>query len=284
MGRASEEEEVDWLALVRPKPGGEACLAVSRGSTKLPHPKKRSALEHGFVALRMRCATASRRDREARSTLASAAVAALGKSGGSQPNVRFQPACSAQRRGQNNQRRTDMGELCCRAVARGVLACQVSALKQICGGFRRTQSVNVFATSLAFDDTTEKLHLPLHPLLSPAVQQSSWHVCVSLQHSLWGVQTPDGRFWKGSWETMRPSVPLLSTDGEAIFDVLFGVPAGKTMAEVQRQLRSALCASTATASSNDRVFVAMVQSDQKSLMSNDVCGNHANSLAEGRRS
>lgn len=319
MDQASEGDAIDWLAPLQPQPSGEARAASSHGSAKLPHPKKRSALEHGFAALRMWCTKAARRDRATRSTMASAAAAALGKSARSQPNVRkargvlssllrkgpgrlmlkrvdaqisvaLGTAFSQLVRRNDAARATNVSptwvSVCRRAVARGVLASQGSALKQICDGFRKTPGMKVFATSLAFDETTEKLHLPLHPLLSPAVQQSSWHVCVSLQQLVWGVQTPDGRRWKGSWEAIRPSVPLLATDGELIYDSLFGVPVGKTMAGIQAASVEAASVSIEHADrdgagSKDRVFAAMVQSDKKSLMSNAVCGNHANSLAEG---
>ena len=172
------------------------------------------------------------------------------------------------------------------AVARGCLVSQARALDQLEGQFAECPCKKIFATSLAFDETTETLCLPLHNHLFRAIQQSAWHVCVSQQEFLWSIEELTGKFKTAHWDALRPSVPLLGTDAETVFDGLFNLPSVAPFVKCAAASATAATISMVHfdrdgASSNDRVVAAMVKAHPTGLVSHATCGNHNNSLAEG---
>jgi predicted DNA-binding protein YlxM (UPF0122 family) len=76
---------------------------------------------------------------------------------------------------------------------------------------------------LAWDETSHVLTLPIHPLLNPSQQKSSWHVLVSELDFLfgWGSWENNDPFFVQMMSYARPPVPLMSTSAGAIFDGLF---------------------------------------------------------------
>ena len=94
-----------------------------------------------------------------------------------------------------------------------------------------TPRLGLFIQTLAFDETQEKLHLPIHPNLAPQLQRSSWHVLVSRSTAVLafpGAADSDdehgpllGRSFR--MQLLRPTVPLISTSAECLFEGLFRV-------------------------------------------------------------
>ena len=170
-------------------------------------------------------------------------------------------------------------------VCRALLLSQNQALSSAAVSFRGLPGKKVFACSLMFDETTERLALPVNDTVLPQQRSSAWHVLVSRQQFRWSVPWLGSQRQLLSWDCLRPAVPIVSTDAESIFDGLFCVPVAQPLAKCLDVCVGAADVSFMHmdrdgATSNDRVVGAVMASNTKSLVSHQTCGNHNNSLVE----
>ena len=182
----------------------------------LPHPSKRSADQHALAASRMREVKAKRaKDRaEQRAKDIGAEIVQFTQENGL--HKKNQRLTFAKRRGKvvglivktskGKERGFTWGTMlkiayspvirvadtarvwkCDRATVRRIQHASASAfaynqdkLLEALGAVVDAHAPEVFACSLAWDETSEQLRLPLHPGLLPEQQKSSWHVLVSV--------------------------------------------------------------------------------------------------------
>lgn len=85
-------------------------------------------------------------------------------------------------------------------------------------------------TSFRFDETQERLALPVDPGLAPHQQESSWHVLVARRCSGFGFVLPDGSEQKLFFQSLLPNVPLTTTTAAAIYDGLWCHPVVQRLA------------------------------------------------------
>jgi hypothetical protein len=148
----------------------------------------------------------------------------------------------------------------------------------------RPLTVGVF--SLAFDETSEKLLLPLHPGLLPSQQRSSWHVLVSHSEYSFGVVTPDGDIITKFMQVLRPPIPLMGTGAECIYGGLFKNEAIRQFVEFEETIAQHCTFAFAHfdrdgATPNDRLLAfRSTQLPANCMISDRACGNHCNNLVE----
>ena len=95
---------------------------------------------------------------------------------------------------------------------------------------------SLFILSLSFDETRECLTLPIHPTLALSVQQSAWHVLVSVATMILSLppESIDDLIGKSFlFQLVRPTVPLLSTNASSLSDGLFSVPAVREFSQCE---------------------------------------------------
>lgn len=85
-------------------------------------------------------------------------------------------------------------------------------------------------TSFRFDETQERLALPVDPGLAPHQQESSWHVLVARRCSGFGFVLPDGSEQRLFFQSLLPNVPLTTTTAAAIYDGLWCHPVVQRLA------------------------------------------------------
>jgi hypothetical protein len=351
----AEDEDVDWLAFgarrVRgapvspgegsapPSPPAEAPglgaevvpvapagpVAVAEAAPRrprsymLPHPSRRTQVQHELAASRMREGKAMRRalqqEQKARRT-AEVARDAINDHGMLLSNqvvkvsgvqLVTKTARGQQRRGGFSFRtmvrialsdivgQNDLARAwgCNRtwlhrirlAVSRAFLHMQLVSLPDISPAAAEGQPAFVVST-LAFDETKETLLLPLHPALAPQQTRSSWHVLVS-QANITLVSANDGGEWMVRHaKVLRPPVPLLDTSAAAIYDGLYDLPATIPFKDFEASLIDVAKFSFVHfdrdgASSNDLVVGARFQELPNHVFVTDhICGNHRNNLIE----
>jgi len=146
---------------------------------------------------------------------------------------------------------------------------------------------DVFVSSVAFDESTERLLLPVHARLGAAAQRSSWHVLVSQQHNSWVVRGPD-RVKHSRWMNLaRPPIPIVGTSSECLFSGLFQTGCiGAYWAFQQHCLSQAsfpiLHYDRDGASANAKLLARhFCELPSHWLLSSRACGNHTNNLVEG---
>ena len=107
------------------------------------------------------------------------------------------------------------------AVAQSFLNC-LDAMMSVIRTALTDRSPEVFVSSAAFDESTERLLVRLSGVSSRAAQRSSWHVLVSQQHVSW--VTKDAQRWMN---LARAPVPLTGTSAECLMAGLFEVAAAE---------------------------------------------------------
>lgn len=303
-----------------------ASVSVRRARLWLPHPKYRTATQHHLVASRMREAKARkalvRRERDMRNQLKAAVdqVCASGFKrdgfslvcGGAGAHGRLRKGlqivirCARQKNVRHALSFTSMLEMSFNGITRtkdvahavklnprwvqrvrhsvcaAILSAEQRELSQIQGWLAESSPRGlVYVTSLAFDETTEKLRLKF-----PAPVSSSWHILVSLQHSLFSVISAAGTVESMFVEHLRPPIPLASTTAEAIWSGLFDQKPAKpfgslTSSAIGAAEYAAFHIDRDGASSNDKLVEKMFSEQPPTLLICDrVCGSHCNQLCE----
>jgi hypothetical protein len=342
MSGEGSDDEIDWLAfgggplgaqaMVLPDPAaagpedggdgaadGAVVLLVEdpqpmARQLRLPHPRRRSQVEHHFVASRMREGRA--RKRAARLLERAQRSEALVETTGDREQmvrltgVRYTPRGGGRGRGFSFQAMlqlacseitsfADVGRAwkcsagwvrCVRnAVAKAILHFQSEQLASFQASPDRP-TLSHFVASLSFDETTQQLLLPLAPGLLPQQTRSKWHVLVS--QATWtlgleGGESQGSDIVERHVGFLRPPVPLLSTNAEAIYNGLYDMPAVVRYGELELLfLKEAKCAfvhfDRDAATANDRVITARSSKLPSDVFVSDrVCGNHQNNLIEG---
>ena len=144
-------------------------------------------------------------------------------------------------------------------------------------------------SSLAFDETAEKLSLDMvkvsDPTVAANIARSTWHVLVS-RHSLsLGFQN-NRRIVIAEVPLIRPTIPLVSTSAGAVYDGLFSA----TMIHPHKLVEEAAFKHVPRvvwhtdrdgAFANDKCLEARRRClPEKVLASDMACGNHRNQLIE----
>ncbi len=146
-----------------------------------------------------------------------------------------------------------------------------------------------YVSTLAFDETTEKLALPMVTLPNQSVMhniaRSAWHVLVSRQEITLAHQVGEGIVVRHK-RICRPTVPLVSTGAGACYDGLFKVRPVARIAAADATLAaeaevSVFHTDRDGAFSNDKLILHRnKQLDPKILASDMTCGNHRTQLIE----
>ena len=251
---ADDSDSDDWLSGLRASGDRTQLANRDRHGIALPHPSKRSRVEHFYMAAKMREKKAhlqTQRAKDAAATATSQAVTAVNRHGvfckSGQLYAARQTLCRAGgvmrgiviryktaergRRAITFSNMLDMGfgsllrtndlsrqyriskpwvgaVLSC--VAQALLTTlhfMLAALAQLFA----EKPPTVFVSSIAFDETTERLKLPLNPELLAEQQQSSWHVLVSTSLVSFAWVSDTGQAQSFFMECLRPVVPLLGT-------------------------------------------------------------------------
>ena len=173
-----------------------------------------------------------------------------------------------------------------KTVAYCLLSCLAALLRFMIAAFELYVPPTVFVSSLVFDETSEKLALPLHPKLRPEQVASSWHVLVSSSLYSFGWMDASGRPASYFMEALRPVVPLLGTSAEVIYDGLFCIPTIETYEKFEARLGELSAWDIRHfdrdgASSNEKLLARRAAAlPATTLVSDFTCGNHRNSLCE----
>ena len=149
-----------------------------------------------------------------------------------------------------------------------------------------------FVSSLAYDETMERLALPISSTYLPSnvrsATRSAWHVLVSRQSFCFGVPDEDSLddVRLAVWDVVRPVAPLVSAKAPAVFHGLFSTRFAKPFAQFEtncmRHMRlSAVHHTQDGAFANERLCAARFAAvPPEVLCSRMTCGNHRNQLAE----
>lgn len=172
------------------------------------------------------------------------------------------------------------------SVAQALLVSQSGLLERV-ADFMAQARPTVFCINLAWDETSEKLRLPVHHGLLPEQCRSSWHVLISITEYVVGFCSADGQERSRFLQVLRSPVPLLSTGAECLLDGLFCMPSLQPFRAFERAgQQSAKFTFYALdrdgATSNERlVAAAMALLPADALICDRVCGNHSTNLVEG---
>lgn len=147
-----------------------------------------------------------------------------------------------------------------------------------------------FVNSIAHDETQERLVLPIVTVPGDVrnTARSTWHVLVAHQSIAFGIPNSrnDDRVSRGSFDVLRPVMPLLSTSAECIYHGLFETATCKRLAEMEASCCGQFGAgvvhhSQDGATSNDRMLAARAVSLPPHMLGSKMsCGNHRNHLCE----
>ena len=150
------------------------------------------------------------------------------------------------------------------------------------------KSPSIFGTSISFDESKEKVTLPLHPGLAPTLIRSSWNCLVSTQRFIWSFDDV-GADACPRWhqvDILRPNAPIMTTSAECLIDGLYTVPQVRRFTACEQ---AGLAAATiglvhydrAGAAANTRAIMARMSTlDEGTLASDCECCNHHNNLTE----
>ena len=152
--------------------------------------------------------------------------------------------------------------------------------------FCEARGPSIFGSSMSFDESQERLALPLHPGLPMAATRSTWHCLVSSQKLCWSFGNDDDIDDWAHMDCLRAPVPVLTTSAESLMSGLYSSRQIKHLAECEKH-----CLSKAVigfrhfdrdgATSNCKL-VALVARDAaaNTLISDLECSNHQNNLSD----
>ena len=155
--------------------------------------------------------------------------------------------------------------------------------------------LKVFGVSIAFDETKERLSLPLDVLATAATSKSSWNCLVSNERIAWHLgsevasEMSDVVATLPRWsqlEMLRPLVPIPNTKGEGMHDGIYCAP---QLEDQNRNVANCLARTEVGFQHFDRDGAGacarvtahkMIRASVHVLSSDMECGNHHNGLVE----
>ena len=123
------------------------------------------------------------------------------------------------------------------AVALALTSVQQNACEAMTSFAESTSRLAIFGSALAFDESKERVSLPLSTDLQPGITRSAWNCLVSAQRLSWAWHADDGSDDVSSnWsqvDVARPPVPMLATDHRYFLAGLYEAPQIRGLAECE---------------------------------------------------